>query len=238
VRQHVNPLSSFFQLPRQLPSPEVMFKDSKRPLHLDIGSARGGFLLDLAPLQPDWNHVGVEIRHPTVLSAERDRQQLKLDNLRFLFCNVNVSLEGWLAGLARDQLQKVSIQFPDPWFKRRHQKRRVLQPSLLLALAAALQPGRELFIQSDVLAVIEPMVMLIERSNCFERPRDAAQTWLNANPLPVPTERERYVLDQGLPAYRMLYQRNDHDLTDLKSLEVMWHEFNNPIEKNMSTADA
>ena len=177
-----------------------MFAQSSRPLHLDIGCARGGFLLSLAPLQPEWNHVGVEIRHPLVLSAERDRQELELDNLRFLFCNVNVSLEEWLDALPRDQLQWVSIQFPDPWFKRRHQKRRVLQPSLLIALATALQPGRELFIQSDVLSVIEPMVMLIEQSNCFERPKNDSHAWQKANPLPVPTERERYVLDQGLQA--------------------------------------
>ncbi len=208
-----------------------MFAQSSRPLHLDIGCARGGFLLGLAPLQPKWNHVGVEIRHPLVLSAERDRQELELDNLRFLFCNVNVSLEEWLDALPRDQLQWVSIQFPDPWFKRRHQKRRVLQPSLLIALATALQPGRELFIQSDVLSVIEPMVMLIEQSNCFERPRDDSQAWQRANPLPVPTERERYVLDQGLQVYRRLYQRNDQQAPELSSLEALWQQVDNSREE-------
>ena len=48
--------------------------------------------------------------------------------------------------------------------------RSVLQPALLLAIAAALQPGKRLFIQSDVLAVIEPMVALTEASGCFSRP--------------------------------------------------------------------
>ena len=211
-----------------------MFAQSSRPLHLDIGCARGGFLLGLAPLQPEWNHMGVEIRHPLVLSAERDRQELELDNLRFLFCNVNVSLEEWLDALPRDQLQWVSIQFPDPWFKRRHQKRRVLQPSLLIALATALQPGRELFIQSDVLSVIEPMVMLIEQSNCFERPRDDSQAWQRANPMPVPTERERYVLDQGLQVYRRLYQRNDQQAPELSSLEALWQQVDNPSEEEHS----
>lgn len=211
-----------------------MFAQSSRPLHLDIGCARGGFLLGLAPLQPEWNHVGVEIRHPLVLSAERDRQELVLDNLRFLFCNVNVSLEQWLDALPRDQLQWVSIQFPDPWFKRRHQKRRVLQPSLLIALATALQPGRELFIQSDVLAVIEPMVMLIEQSNCFKRPRDDSHAWQRANPLPVPTERERYVLDQGLQVYRRLYQRNDQQAPELSNLEALWQQVDNPSEEEHS----
>ncbi|HJM80111.1 MAG TPA: tRNA (guanosine(46)-N7)-methyltransferase TrmB, partial [Prochlorococcaceae cyanobacterium Fu_MAG_72] len=68
--------------------------------------------------------------------------------------------------------------------------------------------------------------------------KNDAQTWLKANPLPVQTERESYVLDQGRQVYRMLYRRNDHQLPDLKTLEVMWQEFDNPIEKNMPTADA
>jgi len=62
MRQHVNPLSRFFQLPRELPAPEVLFGDPSLPIHLDIGSARGRFLLDLAAVQPHWNHLGVEIR--------------------------------------------------------------------------------------------------------------------------------------------------------------------------------
>ena len=109
-----------------------------------------------------------------------------------------------MKALEQDRLQRVSIQFPDPWFKRRHHKRRVLQPALLLAIATALQPGRELFLQSDVLEVIEPMVALTELSACFDRPAGDQRPWRTNNPLGVPTERERYVLDQNLPVYRCL----------------------------------
>ena len=143
MRQHVNPLSRFFQLPLELPGPEALFDDPNRPIHLDIGSARGQFLLALADVQPVWNHLGVEIRRPLVAAAQRDRDARELQNLHFLFCNANVSVQGWMEALPPDRLQRVSIQFPDPWFKKRHQKRRVLQPALLLAIAAALRPGRE-----------------------------------------------------------------------------------------------
>jgi tRNA (guanine-N7-)-methyltransferase len=230
LRQHVNPLSRFFQLPLQLPSPAELFVHPDQPIHLDIGCARGRCILGLAELNPAWNHLGVEIRRPLVTSADRDAVASGNGNVRVLFCNANISLESWLAALPDDRLQRVSVQFPDPWFKRRHRKRRVLQPALLLAIAAALQPGRELFLQSDVLAVIEPMVALTELSGCFNRPESDARPWRDDNPLAVPTEREQYVLDKNLPVYRVLYQRNAHPLPDAEALENRWQELDNPAE--------
>ena len=230
MRQHVNPLSRFFQLPLQLPAPSQLFERPEQPIHLDIGCARGRCLLGLAEQQPSWNHLGVEIRRPLVQSADRDAQASEHGNVRVLFCNANISLEGWMDALPKDRLQRVSIQFPDPWFKRRHRKRRVLQPPLLLAIAAAMEPGRELFLQSDVPEVIEPMVALTELSGCFERPAEDARPWRLENPLPVPTERERYVMEQTLPVYRVLYRRNRHPLTDRRSLENQWQEIDNPAD--------
>lgn len=219
VRQHVNPLSRYHQLPRPLPPPEQLFADPALPLHLDIGCARGRCLLELARQRPRINHLGLEIRRPLVEAAETDRQADGLANLHYLFCNANVSLQAWLVQLPPDLLELVSIQFPDPWFKKKHHKRRVLQPALLLSLAAALAPGRELFLQSDVPAVIEPMVQLVELSGCFERPAEDARPWRATNPLPVPTERETYVLGQGLPVYRVLYRRTTAPLPAVEALE-------------------
>ena len=101
---------------------------------------------------------------------------------------------------------------------------------LLLAIAAALAPGKRLFVQSDVLAVIEPMLAVIDASGCFT----GAGPWLEHIPLPLPTERETYVLAQGLPVYRVLYQRN-HQLppTEIEReerLEQMAQAADNPPE--------
>lgn len=208
MRQHVNPLSRLHQQPRSLPAVAELFADPTLPLHLDIGCARGRFLLELAALQPTWNHLGVEIRRPLVDAAEAERQQLGLENLRLLFCNANVSLDPWLAQLPAGQLQRVSIQFPDPWFKAKHHKRRVLQPPLLLALAGALPEGGWLFLQSDVPAVIAPMLELCEACGCFVRPAGDGRPWRADNPLPVASERERHALAQGLPVQRVLFVRN------------------------------
>ncbi len=135
MRQHVNPLSRFFQIKKELPAPNELFENIDLPIHLDIGCARGKFLMEMASSNRNWNYLGFEIRESLVLSAEKERIDLGINNLRYLFCNVNVSLGGWLSSLKNNQVKVVSIQFPDPWFKLRHKKRRVINESLVYLLA-------------------------------------------------------------------------------------------------------
>ena len=208
MRQHVNPLSQFFQLPLSLPSKTILFRDSCYPLHVDIGSAKGEFLIELASKYPNWNFLGLEIREPLVSSSERKRKNLELQNLKFLYCNVNVSLDEWLSDLNSDQLKRVSIQFPDPWFKRKHIKRRVLKKSLLNSIARYMSKDGELFIQSDIFTLIESMTNVIENSAYFDRKVIKGVKWLDENPYEASTDRESYVLKKNLPIYRAMYIRN------------------------------
>mgnify|MGYP001227526718 CR=1 FL=1 len=209
MRQHVNPLSRFFQLPLSLPKKACLFKDSHYPIHIDIGSAKGEFLIQLASKYPNWNFLGLEIREPLVISSESKRKKLELQNLKFLFCNVNVSLEEWLSDLDYDQLKRVSIQFPDPWFKRKHIKRRVLKNSFLNTIAKYMNKGGELFIQTDIVELIESMTDVIDNSNCFDRKELQRIKYLDKNPYEVCTDRELFVLNQNLPVYRAMYIRNE-----------------------------
>jgi len=208
VRQHVNPLSQFFQLPLSLPSKSILFNNSQYPIHLDIGSAKGEFLIELAAKNPNWNFLGLEIRDPLVRSSERKRKQLGLQNLKFLYCNVNISLDEWLSNLDLDQLKRVSIQFPDPWFKRKHMKRRVLKKCLLNSIARSMSHNGELFIQSDVFKLIEYMSDVIDESIYFDRKVVNGLKWLEKNPYEVSTDREIFVLKRKLPIFRAMYIRN------------------------------
>ena len=208
MRQHVNPLSHFFQLPLSLPSKSILFKNSDYPIHLDIGSAKGEFLIELAINYPNWNFLGLDIREQLVSSSEKKRKQMGLENLSFLYCNVNISLDEWLSDLDRDQLKRVSIQFPDPWFKRKHLKRRVLKKSLLSSIASAMSHNGELFIQSDILKLIEYMSSVIDDNIYFDRKVVKGLKYLEKNPYEVSTDRELFVLKQNLPIYRAMYIRN------------------------------
>ncbi len=208
MRQHVNPLSQFFQLPLSLPSKNVLFRNSDHPIHLDIGSAKGEFLIELATKYPDWNFVGLEIREPLVSLCEKKRRELELNNLKFLFCNVNVSLDEWLSDFDYGQLKRVSIQFPDPWFKRKHFKRRVLRTNLLNSIAQYMCNDGEIFIQSDIFKLFEYMTSTIDKTRYFKRKDLGDLKSLDCNPYNVQTDRELFSLKKNLPIYRAMYIRN------------------------------
>ena len=205
VRQHVNPFHIQYQQPVPPPDWAAVFARPDQPVHVDIGSAKGLFLRDMARSCPEWNFVGLEIREPLVEQALKWRDAEGFTNLHFVFCNANTSLGSLLASLGA-RFQRVSIQFPDPWFKKRHQKRRVVQPGLVLELAEYLPAARWVWLQSDVEEVAIAMRERFQASPYFT---PTSPDWLSHNPLPAQTDRERVTLAQGKPVYRQLFTRND-----------------------------
>jgi tRNA (guanine-N7-)-methyltransferase len=203
VRQHVNPLCSKFQNTISAPNWREIYPNLTNPIHLDIGCARGRFLLEMAPLQPDFNFLGTEIREPLVTEANSIKNDLNLTNLHYVFCNINNSLEVILNSLPAGIVQYVTIQFPDPWFKQRHGKRRVVQPSLVETLAKYLPTNAEIFLQSDVKLVAEEMVARFSENPNFKPKNELI--WLQENPLPIATEREKATLNKNMPVYRALF---------------------------------
>jgi tRNA (guanine-N7-)-methyltransferase len=202
VRQHVNPLSRQHQAPIASPDWQAIFANPAQPLHLDIGCARGQFLLEMAQVQSDWNFLGIEIRDPLVEFANQLRDQQQLRNLHYIAGNINVSLS--TLNLP-ETLQRVTIQFPDPWFKQRHRKRRVVHPQFVQELAEVLPSGGVVVLQSDVLAIAKQMEMVFRNSAAFIKQH--AEDWLPESPFPIQTEREQMTLSQNKPVYRCCFQR-------------------------------
>ncbi|OKH28431.1 tRNA (guanosine(46)-N7)-methyltransferase TrmB [Chroogloeocystis siderophila] len=206
VRQHVNPLSQKYQTPIQPLNWEKVYANATQPLHLDIGCGKGRFLLEMATSEPHWNFLGLEIREPLVVEANHLRDELGLCNLHYLFCNVNNSLAPLLSNLAPNILQRVTIQFPDPWFKNRHAKRRVVQPELVAELAEHLVAGGIVFLQSDIKSIAEEMCDRFAAHPAFHR---QTRQWLAENPLPIQTEREKSTVSRGEPVYRAVFIRGE-----------------------------
>lgn len=201
VHQHVNPLSPYY---RQAPKPvdiETVFADPERPLLLDIGCARGRFLLRMAEAEPSWNFLGVEIREPLVVEANRLAAEAGLKNLNYAFCNAMLWLERLLEGIPDGILQAVAIQFPDPWFKKKHAKRRMVNEEMVETIAKHLAPGGRVFVQTDIEFLADEMFTLFRDHANFE------ESSVPAEPFPVKTEREKAVEDRELPVYRALFSR-------------------------------
>ncbi|MEO1446206.1 MAG: tRNA (guanosine(46)-N7)-methyltransferase TrmB [Cyanobacteria bacterium J06635_11] len=209
VRQHVNPLSSKYANPAEAPDWAEVFTNPRLPLHLDIGCGKGDFVREMASQVLDWNFLGLEIREPLVERAiiRRDRAIAEgaSRNLHFVFCNANNSLkpllEHWPEGCP---LERVSIQFPDPWFKKRHQKRRVVQPELVAVLAELMAKDTWVWLQSDIEELCVAMCDRFDENLAFAR-TDA--NWLSESPFPAQTDREAVSEEKGLSVYRAKYIR-------------------------------
>ena len=201
VHQHVNPLSPFY---RQSPKPvdiESVFAEPDRPLLLDVGCARGRFILRMAEAEPAWNYLGVEIRHTLVDEANRIASEEGLTNLHYAFCNAMLWLDRLIEGVPQGILQDVTIQFPDPWFKKKHAKRRMVNEEMVGTIARHLAVDGRVFVQTDIEFLAEEMFELFRADKRFR------EESITVNPFAVKTEREKAVEDKELPVYRSIFVR-------------------------------
>ena len=86
MRQHVNPLSKYFQEIDSIPKIDQIFKNSVLPTHLDIGCASGEFLFQLAENNKNWNYIGIEIREKLIINAKnklKDKDISEDDNKNY-----------------------------------------------------------------------------------------------------------------------------------------------------------
>ena len=206
MRQHVNPLSSNFSQTERIPSLSEMFSDSKLNLHLDIGCAAGEFLFDLALVNTSWNYLGIEIREKLVKNAKLKALEREIKNLYFLFGNANNILNNFQSKLIIKNLKSISFNFPDPWFKKRHYKRRVIQPEFISFLSNSLQTGTLIFIKTDVKDLFDYMDYTISSNFYFKtidkKDLDYGKSF---NPNKVKTNREKYVIVNKLDIFERIY---------------------------------
>ena len=199
VHQHVNPLSPHYGREPQPIELTTVFADPAKPLLLDIGCARGRFLLRMAEAQPEWNYLGVEIREPLVDEANRLGREAGFDNLHYEFCNAMLWLGRLLGDIPTSALQMVTIQFPDPWFKKRHAKRRMVTRELVESVIGKLADGGEIFVQTDIEFLAEEMFELFRA--------DKSLTETQVKPFAIKTEREKAVEAKSLPVFRAMFAK-------------------------------
>ena len=206
MRQHVNPLSSNFNQIERIPSLSEMFGDSKLNLHLDVGCAAGEFLFDLALVNTSWNYLGIEIREKLAKNARQKVIESEIKNLYFVFGNANNFLNDFHSEFIIKNLKSISLNFPDPWFKKRHYKRRVIQPEFINNLSNLLQKGTLIFIKTDVKDLFDYMDRTISENFYFKTIDKKDFNYSESfNPNKVKTNREKYVIDNQLDIFERIY---------------------------------
>ena len=208
MRQHVNPLSKNFDEIERIPSLIQMFDNSQLNLHLDIGCAAGEFLFDLALVNPNWNYLGIEIRERLVKTAKLKVQEKEIKNLYFVFGNANKILNDSHTKFIIKKLKSISFNFPDPWFKKRHYKRRVIQPEFINILSNSLQKGTLIFIKTDVKDLFDYMDYTISSNFYFKTIDKKDFNYSESfNPNKVKTNREKYAIVNELNIFERIYMK-------------------------------
>jgi len=207
VHQHVNPLSPFYKQKPGPIEPAAVFARPELPIHLDIGCARGRFLFRMAEREKDRNFLGVEIREPLVDEANKIAAEAGLANLHYHFANAMLWLGELISAIPAGRIDRVTIQFPDPWFKKKHAKRRMVNKELVDAVVEKLASGGSIFVQTDIEFLAEEMFEL------FRNKERLTEISVTENPFPEKTEREKAVEEKGLPVYRTTFVISNSSLS-------------------------
>lgn len=189
------------QLPRPWDSVPVFGRST--PLEVEIGSGKGLFLRTAAAARPETDFLGIEIARKYARFCAAQLLKYNISNAKVVLGD---ALRVFSEVLGDGCLQAIHIYFPDPWWKKRHKKRRVIRPSLLHDVQRTLQPGGTLHFWTDVEQYFRETLEMVAAETSllgpFEVPVHAA-----AHDMDYRTHFERRVRLHDQPVYRAEFRK-------------------------------
>lgn len=144
-------------------NPTLVF-ERQRPLVVEIGFGNGEATWRMAEAEPEKDFIGIEVHRPGVGHLLQALESRQLDNVRIASCDAVEFLQERLPPQAISELR---IYFPDPWPKKRHHKRRIIQREFLDLVASRVQPAGLLHLATDWQAYAEHMLELLTAHPAF-----------------------------------------------------------------------
>lgn len=135
------------------------------PRICEVGFGDGQALAELALRQPENDFIGIEVHEPGIGHLLLNIERHGLQNVRIIRHDATDVLESWLP---TGSLDRVHVFFPDPWPKKRHHKRRLIQPDFIGSLARAIRPGGILHMATDWEPYAEQMRDVADASAQFD----------------------------------------------------------------------
>jgi tRNA (guanine-N7-)-methyltransferase len=167
------------------------------PLELEIGSGAGGHALEYCRRHPEVRYMAFEWRKKYARDTLSRGEKMGLKNLRVIEADARAVVPRLFAP---GSLAAVHLQFPDPWWKRSHFKRAIIQPEFARFLLDKMLPGGRFDLRTDVEDRARGMIATLEEAG-FHNPLGKG-VFHPYDPEEVPSTRERRYLQSGEPVYR------------------------------------
>lgn len=119
--------------------------DNDFPIHLELGCGRGSFITQLAKINPQINYIAIDIHPELLVYVLRKTNETKLNNLRI----IPMYIETIGNIFAPDEIEKIYINFCNPWPNKRHHKRRLTHPNFLKMYQSFLKENAEVWLKTD-----------------------------------------------------------------------------------------
>ncbi len=185
-------------------APDIAFGRSA-PLVLEIGFGMGQSLVEMAAADPDTNFLGIEVHRPGVGRLLHSVMEQELENVRVYCDDAVLVLEECIAPASLDGVQ---IFFPDPWHKKRHHKRRLIQPPFVRLLRERLKPGGFLHLATDWENYAEHMLEVLSAEPSLENRAGADEYSPRPEQRPL-TKFEQRGQRLGHGVWDLLFERRD-----------------------------
>ncbi len=168
-----------------------------QPVVLDVGYGNGDSLLSLAQQRSDLNFIGVEVYRPGIGSVLQVIDELQINNVRLVSADVFDILQ---TNMYSDYLEGMMVWFPDPWPKKRHHKRRLVQEAFLTEAARVIKHNGVLHLASDWQPYVDAIIESVKMH----------MTFISANLNETPLK-----LKRPLTRFEKRGLRLGHEVTDL-----------------------
>lgn len=187
--------------PEEAIHPATLFGRSA-PLHLEIGFGMGHALFELASTHPDEDYIGIEVHRPGVGRLLDEMDKNKTHNIRLL---KHDAVEVLKQQLPEHSLDSVMLFFPDPWHKKRHHKRRIVQAKFVQQVRRVLKPGGIFHLATDWEEYAEWMMEVMSTAEGFSNTIGTGQFAPRPESRPV-TKFEKRGLRLGHGVWDLLFE--------------------------------
>jgi tRNA (guanine-N7-)-methyltransferase len=200
-------LARHFRTVEELPQPwdaGALFADAQAPLEVEVGSGKGLFLQSASAARPDHNFLGIEVAQKY---AKHTASRLTKRNLANAIIAQGDALRVFREMLPDNSLAAVHVYFPDPWWKKRHRKRRVMNEAFLKDAVRTLVPGGRFHFWTDVEEYFQSGLELVAEHTPLVGPLEVEEQ-PPAHDLDFRTHFERRMRMAELPVYRSEFRKS------------------------------